>query len=287
MTPLLIGWVGAAVAAPNVIVVSMDTTRADALSCYDPFVGPARWETVTTPVLDAFAAGGLRFERFWSSAPTTLNAHATLFTGLDAHEHRVVRNGYPYEEDDITLAERLSSVGYDTVAVVGAAALERDMGLGRGFRLYDDTLPDSRSIMYQDTAEGVVARAVAAIDARDPAKPLLAFGHFYDAHAPYVPPARHAQRFADPGYAGDVDTGARSFATFARSLRRGQADPADVAHVGAMYLAEVAYVDEQIGVLLAGLEARGLLAEAVVVVTADHGETRGSRRTSGRTSKKT
>jgi arylsulfatase A-like enzyme len=266
-------FVSGALAAPNVILISLDTTRVDAISAYGVDVGPTRWERVTTPRLDALAADGARFERFWTNAPTTLNAHATMFTGLDPHEHAVVRNGYPFEVPGPTLATRLSGLGYDTIAVLGSAALEGAMGLNRGFRVYDDRMPELQSIMFQDRAEGVVARALEHVDARQAGAPLFLFAHFYDAHAPYDPPPRHRDRFVDPEYPGDLVAKGRPFMEHTRALRKDEADPHDVAHVGALYLAEVAYVDEQVGVLLDALAARGLLDEALVVVTADHGET--------------
>ncbi len=262
-----------ALAAPNLVVVSLDTTRVDALSSYRVEHGPFRYDPVTTPVLDQLGAEGARFEWFWANAPTTLNSHATMFTGLDPHQHAVVRNGFPYDRDEPTLAERLGEVGYDRIAVLGAAALESQMGLNRGFRVYDDQMAVLMSIMYQDRAESVVHRTFQALDARpDPAQPLFLFVHLYDAHTPYVPPERMIDRHCDPTYAGPVTGQGKRFRSYVQQLRKDAADPVDVERVGCLYLAEVAYVDEQVGVLLEGLTERGLLDEAVLVVTADHGE---------------
>jgi arylsulfatase A-like enzyme len=250
----------------------MDTTRVDALSAYQTFVGPTRWETRTTPRLEALAADGVRFARFYANAPTTLNSHTTMFTGMDPHEHGVVRNGYPFIEPGQTIASALTREGYDTIAVLGAAALEQAMGLSRGFRVYDDRMPDLKSVMYQDVAEGVVRRTFQHVDRRDGDAPLFLFVHFYDAHAPYNAPLRFRERFSDPAYRGPLTTRA-PLPSHVKTLRKDEADPVDTAQTGAMYLAEVAYIDEQIGVLLDGLAERGLLDEALVVVTADHGET--------------
>jgi len=265
--------VSVALAAPNLVLVSMDTTRVDALSAYGAFEGPTRWETRTTPRLEAFASGGVRFRHFYANAPTTLNSHTTMFTGMDPHEHGVVRNGYPFVEAGPTLASSLSAQGYDTIAVLGAAALESAMGLGRGFRVYDDRMPQLRSIMFQDNAEGVVARAFEQVDGRETGKPLFLFVHFYDAHAPYAPPPRFRERFVDPEYDGPLIQRGPAYRQHVKAMRTDDADPADSAHVGALYLAEIAYIDEQLGVLLDGLQERGLLEDALVVVTADHGET--------------
>lgn len=264
---------GVATAAPHLVLVSLDTTRVDALSSYRDEAGPFPYDPFTTPVLDAFGAEGVRFERFWANAPTTLNSHTTMFTGLDPHQHAVVRNGFPYEGEAATLAERLGDLGYDRIAVLGAAALESSMGLERGFRVYDDRMAVLMSIMYQDRAESVVDRAFAAVDARpDPEAPLFLFVHLYDAHTPYVPPQRFIDRHCDPAYGGRVMGEGKRFRTHVQALRKGEAPNDDIERVGCLYLAEVAYVDEQVGRLLGGLGERGLLDEALVVVTADHGE---------------
>jgi len=260
-------------APPNLVLVSLDTTRSDALSVYRSDVGPFRADPTNTPVLDALAAESLRFENFWVGTPTTLSSHTTMFTGLDPHGHSVVRNGFPYLEDAPTLAERLAGEGYDTIGVVGAAALESVMGLDRGFDVYDDDTPELLSIMYQARAENVVQRTLARVDDRAASEPpLFLFVHLYDAHTPYVPPARMIRRHCDPAYRGRVVGEGAGFRSYVKKLRKDVADPDDVARVGELYLAEVAYVDEQVGVLLAGLEERGLLDNTLLVVTADHGE---------------
>jgi len=270
---LLAAFGSAALAGPpNLVLVSLDTTRVDALSVYRDDVGPFRGDPTTTPHLDAFAEAGLRFEWFWANAPTTLNSHATMFTGLDPHQHEVVRNGFPYIRPEPTLAQRLGDEGYDTIGVLGAAPLESAMGLTPGIRVYDDRMSELLSIMYQDRAEGVVERTFEHLDARESDDPLFLFVHLYDAHTPYVPPQRMIDRHCDPTYTGGVVGEGRRFRRYVKTLRVDQADPADAAHVGCLYLSELAYIDEQFDVLMRGLAQRGVLDHALVVVTADHGE---------------
>jgi arylsulfatase A-like enzyme len=265
-----------AVAGPNVVLITLDTTRADALSCYGVAPGPYRAETVTTPHLDALAAEGARFDRAFAHAPSTLSSHASMLTGLDPHGHGVVRNGFPLAPGIPSLAERLRDAGWDTVAVMGSAALESEMGLDRGFRVYDDEVSELRGIMHQAPAQDVVHRTLAAVDARpDAEEPLLLWAHFYDPHSPYTPPPAFAAQFVDSAYQGGIDVLGPSFPAFVADVRRDKADPADVAHVASLYLAEVAWVDHQVGVLLDGLRARGVLEHALVVVVGDHGETLG------------
>lgn len=257
---------------PTVVMISMDTTRADALSCYGRLPGLVG-DGPRTPYLDRLAEEGVRFERFYSHAPTTLVSHASMFTGRDPHGHGIPRNGFPLEGAPDTLASVLGAAGYDTIAVVGAAALEKPMGLDRGFRIYDDATPLRRGVMYQDTADHVVERVGRALGHHDATKPLFLFAHFYDPHAPYDPPAAYADPFEPPG-GPNFRTGedAGTLGKLRHQLEVGTADPLAVGHVAALYQGEVAFVDAQIEALLDDLGRRGLLERALVVVTADHGE---------------
>ena len=257
---------------PTLVLISIDTTRADALSCYGRLPGLVG-EGPRTPRLDALAEAGVRFERFYTHAPTTLVSHASMLSGEDPHVHGIPRNGFPLLGGPPTLATTLAAAGYDTLAVVGAKALERAMGLDAGFRVYDDETPIKRGPMYQDTADRVVDRALAAVKARDAARPLFLFVHLYDPHAPYDPPPAFSAPFEPPGGpAFRTGEEAGTLGRLRRSLIAGRADPAAVGHVAALYQGEVAFADAQVGRLLDGLEAEGLLDRSLVVVTADHGE---------------
>ena len=264
-------WVVAALGAPNLVVITLDTTRADVLSCYgrppDLAEGPA-----VSPHVDALAADGVRFEQAWAHAPSTLSSHTTLFTGLDPHEHGVVRNGYAVPDSLDTLAERLSDAGWHTVAVVGGAPLESAMGLDQGFDVYDDTLPSLQGAAYQDRAGGVVARALAHVEAR-PAAPLFLFVHLFDPHAPYAPIGPNP--WADSTYSGPFDDPEAPLGPLVSALEQGSADPADLSAVVGRYAAEVHAADAAIGHLMQRLDGKGLLDTAIVVVTADHGEVLG------------
>lgn len=260
---------------PNIVLISLDTTRADALSCYGVPEGPYLVNTITTPNIDALALRGIRFEHFFAHAPSTLSSHASMLTGLDPHGHAVVRNGFPLVPSHPTLAESLSAAGWETMAVVGSSALESAMGLQRGFHLYDDVVTDISGITYQASADNVVSRVFTALDHReDTEKPLFLMAHFYDPHAPYEPPEPFRSRYVDPRYTGNVrPEDPASFKAFASLVRRNAADPADISHVSNLYLGEVAFVDDQVGVLLGGLSERGILEHAIVIIVADHGET--------------
>lgn len=260
-------------ARPNLILISLDTTRADALSCYGtPPDMPADPSRVVSPTIDALAAEGLRFERFYTHAPTTLNAHTSMLSGLDPHGHAVPRNGFPVPSDVQTLTQRLSASGYDTIGVVGAKALEQSMGLDRGFRIYDDTTTTKLGPMYQDRAEGVTDRALQHLETHDGEAPLFLFVHYYDPHTPYRAPPPFRFRYSDPDYDGPFKGTVNSVGPLKKALKEGTARPEDRQQQAALYLGEVAYADHHLGRLLEALGEAGHLDHALVVVTADHGE---------------
>jgi arylsulfatase A-like enzyme/Tfp pilus assembly protein PilF len=169
---------------PDIVLVTLDTTRADALGCYG---GAAR-----TPVLDALAAGGVRFARALAPAPLTLPAHASLLTGLDPNQHGLRDNGGgALPRAARSIASALGERGYATVAAVGSRVLDRRFGLDRGFDVYDDRMVAERlgefGYAERPAAEVVdaLARAVAVAAA---GRPLFVWAHFYDPHAPYAAP---------------------------------------------------------------------------------------------------
>jgi arylsulfatase A-like enzyme len=245
-----------------ILLTSWDTTRADAIGAY----GNVR---ARTPNADALAARGVRFEWALTQAPSTLNAHTSLFTGLDPHRHAVVRNGYPLEGNLPLLAERFAAAGWDTIAVIGGTVLDDSLGLARGFRIYDDVPTQER--IYEHDAKRVTDRALAAIEKRDPARPLFLFVHYYDAHTPWnnAPPALQRELLGD--YQGPVDGRPQTITRMAQVIEAGQRlDPRDALAARALYLAEVAWVDENVGRLLVGLQ--DTFTERLVALVADHGE---------------
>lgn len=255
--------------APLVLLISMDTTRADDLSCY----GGANADT---PTLDALAARGVRFQTALSPAPTTLSAHASLFTGLDAHGTAILSNGDALRADLPALAERFAAAGWDTIGVVAASALDRDRGLNRGFRLYDDAMGEAVRKRYESSAPEVTARALAAVDQRSPGRPVFLFVHYYDAHMPWTSaPASFQARFLNPDYTGPLRPSSAAVARVIRGARAHGISEEDRDQALRYHRAEVAWTDHGLGALMEGLEARGLLADSLVIATADHGESLG------------
>ena len=230
----LVGWACQIerVKPPDVLIITLDTTRADYISTY----GSAR---AATPSIDRLAADGVVFEQAVSVAPLTLPAHTSLFTGLLPFRHGVRDNAAaPLGADHETLAEILRRRGYQTAAFVSSAILKADRGLASGFDTYDDHSGSSRTASggLQRPADETVNAAIRWLDRRAD-KPFFLWVHLNDPHAPYDPPEPFRTAYRDDPYAG-----------------------------------EVAFADEQIGRLTDFLNGRWLLDRTAVIITADHGE---------------
>jgi len=187
----------------NLLLITLDTTRADHLGCYGH---PGR----TTPNIDQLAAGGVRFAQCMSAAPSTLPSHATILTGLYPHAHGVRDNvGFRLGEANRTLAEALRAAGYRTAAVVGG----RDTGLDQGFETYGDT-----GDRHQRPGDEVCNRAIHWLETHATEKFFL-WAHFFDPHAPYEPPDAYRRRFADP-YTGEIAFADAQVGRLVEAIRR-------------------------------------------------------------------
>lgn len=247
---------GGGAGPPDIVLISVDTLRRDHCSVYG-------YERDTTPTLRRVAAEGVRLERAYSPMPTTGPAHATLFTSLYPATHGVLENGARLAEEPLVLAEALRAHGYRTAAVVGSFVLDAKFGFDRGFEVYDDDFDPASSTYRRRTWEGhaidggfdrradmTTRSAVHWIEReRDPDHPFFLFVHYFDPHAPYVPPPPFDGRF-DP---------------------RG-GDPAGLGRLGAAYDGEIAFTDEAIGNLLDALANVQPEEQTLLVITADHGE---------------
>ena len=183
----------------NVLLVTVDTLRADALSSYG---GPAR-----TPNIDRLAASGARFTFAHAHAVVTLPSHTSILTGLLPYQHGMRDNsGFRVRDDTSTLATRLKTLGFATGAFVGGFPVTRRFGLSRGFDAYDDQMPETRGgteiTMPERPAAEVVERALAWIGRRD--SRFFAWVHVYDPHSPYTPPPDLARQYSSQPYYGEV-----------------------------------------------------------------------------------
>jgi arylsulfatase A-like enzyme len=217
----------------NGLLLTLDTTRADALSCY----GNAQ---ATTPRLDALAADGVLFTGAHTVMALTQPAHTSMLTGLAPVRHGIRDNGvYVLPAEAETVAERARAAGFDTAAFVSSVVLADDFGLEQGFETY--SVPRRRGDVErahgaERPARDTIDAALAWLAERDGTKPFFLWIHLYDPHHPYAPPPEFAGRFATP------------------------------------YLDEVAAMDAELGRLFDGLAARGLWDETFVLALADHGE---------------
>jgi arylsulfatase A-like enzyme len=225
--------VGIEASTLNLIVLTLDTTRADRVGAYRC---PA---AAVTPALDRIADQGVLFEQASSPAPLTLPAHCTLFTGCLPPRHHVHENAGVLGRTTLTLATVLKRHGFRTAAFVGSGILERSRGLDSGFDEYDDRIARSPTVRGRARrhADVVVTRALQWMDAATTAQRFFVWLHFYDAHAPYDPPS-----------------------------------PFAAAYRGRPYEGSIAFMDTQIGRLRAYLDRRGLTDRTVIVIVGDHGE---------------
>ena len=225
---------------PDLLLITIDTLRADRLGCYgDPHA--------RTTTLDALAEMGVRFSRASAVAPITLPTHASIMTGRYPSAHGVrINSTFVLPDRESTLAETLGESGYRCGAAVGAFVLAYRFGLGQGFEHYDDrfeaggiapppglgpeTSPSERR------AAAVTDAALSWLGDQPASDPVFLWVHYFDPHADYDPPPPYASTSVD------------------------------------RYRGEIAYTDREIGRLLEGLRRKGRLDDTLIVVVADHGE---------------
>ena len=222
----------------NLVVVTIDTLRADHLHCYG-------YAKIETPTIDGLAQKGTLFENAVAQAPLTPPSHASIFTGQYPSVHGVRNTGaFILPASATTLAKILEQRGWETAAFVGAAVLKKAFGLNQGFGVYDDEMPKAKRILqYGEYAERpagqVVDRAVRWLKGQS-GKPFFLWVHVFDPHAPYAPPAPYKQRYAGRAYDG-----------------------------------EIAYADHELARLFEAVGQKAPPDKTLTVVMADHGESLG------------
>jgi len=220
---------------PNIIIVTIDTLRADRLGCYG-------YAGAETPHIDALARGGVRFTQAYTPVPITLPAHASLFTGtfpMATGMHDFSGNKLPPHIP--TLAKILRDHGYTTAAFIGSAVLDSRFGLNQGFETYFDHFDFSRLLetnldQMERRGDLVMGEALSWLK-RSPRQPLFLWVHLYDPHHPYTPPEPYASRFRARPYDG-----------------------------------EIAFDDAQFGRLVAFFNHLGIFEKSLLVLAGDHGE---------------
>lgn len=279
-------------ARPNFLLVSIDTLRADHLGVYG-------YERDTSPNLDQFASGAIRFERAIAPAPWTLPSHVAMLSGLHPHDVGIDDIDSSIPEHVPMLAQALNANGYQTAAFVDSAPgglLGAERGFARGFDRYDHA-PHTDAPGPKYDVSGTVDAGLAWLRGRDPARPFFLFLHTKSVHtapvepdpspgesnAPYISPEPFGSRYLPeaearfPWHDGNKSGGVRYLRLMNQYLAEGQIDPAQFSaeqlrELVDLYDGGIRYVDDHFGRLIAALEKLGVEEDTVVIVTADHGE---------------
>jgi len=286
---------GRAPERPNVLVVVVDTLRADHLSC-------AGYERETTPNLDRLAGEGLRFTHAQSPRAKTTPAVASIFTGLYPHGHGVRDLVTPLDAEVPVLAERFRDEGYATGAIISNFVLsDAFSGMSRGFDTWVEDFPSAHGVppnhvpqrLATSVTDGVLRAVGLSSDATDGAGPSRAiaddgqpwflWAHYMDPHGLYAPPPEHDRfRSASP-LAVSLEPTRSAGALTEPWVGRYNLLPSDLldeesfdaARVRDRYDGEISYLDAELGRLFEGLREAGMLQDTLVIVVADHGESLG------------
>lgn len=241
---------------PNILLISIDTLRADHLGCYG-------YSRDTSPTLDSLAASGTMFTRCQAQAPHTTPAHASIWTGLSVISHGAGNHGgidYGLDPALPTIATVLKEKGYITLGMVNVVILNNVCGFAAGFDHY------SWHENGAGRARETVDELFRLLDMHDgDPDPIFALIHLYDVHGPYDPPQHFDTTFAPGGSQGITEW-------YSDSISGALLNPEDRDHLVDMYDGEISWVDSQLSILFAGLRDRGLAENTLVIVVSDHGE---------------
>ena len=279
--PAMAGLGPANTGAPNVLVLIMDTVRADHVGIYG-------YNRATSPRLDRFARQGVLFENAISTSSWTLPAHASLLTGRFPHEHGAQTG--PYDGRYLSLAEEFQRRGYRTGAFsANTYFFSRASGFGKGFVRFEDDFTSVRDMAartlygrkfydfvlqrlgYDDVPGRKratdITQSVEHWIGASGSRPFFIFANYFDAHDPYLPPQPYRSRFSP----GKTPGGALNSFVLRLNLRRPEQLQGEIdAYDGA-----IAYIDDQIGSLLDWIDERDLSKNTIVVILSDHGESFG------------
>lgn len=287
----------------NVVLISIDTTRADFIGCYGNKI-------IATPNIDRLAQQGVLFENYYSTVNTTLAAHSSIFTGLYPRNHGVGRNSMRLNQKNLTLAEYLSAKDYKTAAFIGSYALASVFGINQGFATFDEgfigdpnqyiakdmqgTNVEHKSFEWLVTKENVghIMRSADEVNRsffqwlpQNKQHKFFAFVHYYDPHFPYDPPEqwykRHLEHIPeDTPLTQEAREPLESlFQTQIKPVEGFRPEDMDTLQLPdyarallKLYLSEIEYADHAVGQVVEELKKDGLDSKTIVIVTADHGE---------------
>jgi arylsulfatase A-like enzyme len=259
--PMLVSWEASGAdraVRSNILFITLDTVRADHLSAYG-------YDRQTSPSLDRLAREGTLFTYAYSHSDRTNPSHVTMLTGLYPRSHGVANNRTIVPLELTTIPERLRDAGYHTVGVVSAYHLGNEWNMGQGFADYYPPVELRRPA--QATTDIALEWLI-----EQPREPFFMWVHYFDPHAPYLPPSPYDALY-DPALAADhLPLGEVSLPADWTERYGDWPAADDVAEVIAQYDGAIAYTDAQVARLLSYLEESGLADRTVIIVTADHGE---------------
>ncbi len=250
----------------NVLVITIDTLRADHLHSYG-------YDKPTSPRIDAFAEDAVLFEKVFCQSPETLPSHTSIFTGMHPRTHKAISHESKVDPQITTLAEILAKRGYTTGAIISSHVLDAKYGLDQGFRSYlaiHYAFPDrKRQEMNEREEDPTTDAAITWLRSKKNDRFFL-WIHWFHPHRPYNPPPRYRETFAG-NYAGPAAVDQNDWAMKVWKERIGLAEK-DIAYMRGLYDGEVAFTDVQVGRVLDELASLDLAKNTLVVVTSDHGE---------------
>ncbi len=239
----------------RIIVISLDTLRADHLGCYG-------YEKPTSPVIDNLAAGGVRFSRATAPSNWTLPSHASLFTGLYASRHGILNENQRLGDEPTHLVEELRNSGFATAAFTGGGFLDASYGLDRGFDHYESQED------FEHTWSKTLQRARGWLTDHA-TEDVFLFLHTYEIHAPYTAPHEYVSRMTTRRrmkFGGHITQ-------LQEMMKKGdEVREQDIRNVVIRYDAGIAYTDELLGGFLERLAEQGLDQNLLLIITSDHGE---------------
>jgi len=263
---------------PNIVLVTIDTLRADHLSCYG-------YKENTSPNIDQLVREGVLFKEVIAQEPQTGPSHSSIMTSKYPIVHGTIMNGSKLGQSETTLAEILLKKGFSTAAFVSAYVLDSIFGLDQGFEVYDDVFSRFKGIYklvtykilekfsFYPSDDSVEIRAdnttqkVLKWLEKERRKPFFLWVHYFDPHSTYGPPPPFDVKF-DPGYQG------RFISEFNTDEHFGRMDftESEIKHIKALYDGEIAFADFHIGRIFKKLKELGVYNNTVIIITADHGE---------------
>ena len=240
---------------PNIILISLDTVRADHLSSYG---NPRN----TSPNIDKLAGKGVLFENAYSQAPWTLPAMATVHTSLYPTEHGAIKGYLAIKKELNTLAEYMKNNNYKTMAITTHSLIDSNHGFAQGFDIFDER--NHRGV-YDSSSERITQKAIKLISGNKDSKFFL-WVHYFDPHSAYIDHEEYSYGQKPRGNLPET------LKDSTLNKRKDKLKPEDVQYVVDIYDEEISHTDKSIGELIGALDTQRLKEDTVIILTADHGE---------------